>query len=237
MSANAVSVTASGRPLGAYEALYMRKSIRAYRSSPVPRDSLERILTAAGRAPSGTNTQPWRVRVLTGNARQRLVDAVLAFRMSNPGVENWGYAYYPPKWQEPYSSRRRKVGLDMYGLLGIGKGDTGRMQEQQNRNFCFFDAPVGLVFSIGANMERGSWLDYGFFIQSIALAAVAEGLGSCIQACWVAHSDVVASALDFSPEERLVCCMALGFPDMAAPVNRLETERMSLDELALFFQD
>ncbi|MDR1164022.1 MAG: nitroreductase [Candidatus Accumulibacter sp.] len=225
------------KSLSVYEALYQRKSTRAYRPDPVPRKLIERILLAAGRAPSGTNTQPWRVRVLTGNARQRLVNAVLSFRMANPGAEKWGYAYYPPKWQDPYLSRRRKIGLDMYNLLGIGKSDTERMLAQQNQNFCFFDAPVGLVFSIGTVMERGSWLDYGFFIQSVALAATAEGLGNCIQASWAAHADVVESTLNFSPDEQLVCCMALGYPDVDAPINHLATERMHLNELASFIED
>jgi nitroreductase len=225
------------KALSVIEALHQRKSIRAYRPDPVRRAVIEKILLAAGRAPSGTNTQPWHARVLTGKARQRLVNAVLSFRMANPGVENWGYPYYPPKWQDPYLSRRRKIGLDMYKLLGIGKGDTERIQAQQNRNFSFFDAPVGLVFSVGTMMERGSWLDYGFFIQSVALAAISEGLGSCIQACWVAHADVVASTLNFSPDEQLICCMALGYPDIDAPVNRLETERMPLGEMASFIED
>ena len=95
--------------LDVFEALYRRKSTRAFLPEPVPRAVIERILAAAARAPSGTNIQPWRVRVLTGAARQRLVDAVLAFRTANPGVEHWSYSYYPVKWKEPFLSRRRKV--------------------------------------------------------------------------------------------------------------------------------
>lgn len=220
--------------LAVYEALYRRKSVRAFLPEPVSRPVIERMLAGAARAPSGTNIQPWRVRVLTGAARQHLVDAVLSFRAANPGVENNGYAYYPLKWREPYLSRRRKIGWDMYGLLGIGRTDTDKMLAQQNRNFTFFDAPVGLVFTIDADLEKGSWLDYGMFIQSLALAAEAEGLGSCIQACWVAHADVVSQALSLAPNERLVCAMALGYPDTDAQVNRLLTERMPLEEFVSF---
>lgn len=220
-----------------YDALYQRKSIRAFLPDPVPRPVIERILSAASRAPSGTNIQPWRVRVLSGAARQRLVDAVLAFRAAQPGVEDWGYPYYPVEWCEPYLSRRRKVGWDLYGLLGIGRSEKARIEAQQNRNFVFFDAPVGLVFSIEDVLQQGSWLDYGMFIQSIALAAQAEGLGSCIQACWVAHANVVASELAFEPNERLVCAMALGYPDRSAQVNRLSTERVALSELARFLEE
>ena len=224
-------------PLGFYDALYQRKSIRAFRPEPVSRVVIERILNAAARAPSGTNIQPWKVRVLTGAARQRLSDAVLLSRASNPGIEHWGYRYYPAKWQEPYLSRRRKVGWDMYGLLGIQRTEPDRMLAQQNRNFTFFDAPVGLVFTIDSMLEQGSWLDYGMFLQSLALAAEAEGLGTCLQACWVAHSDVVSSVLSLGQNEHLVCGMALGYPDLESPVNRLTTERAALDEFVTFIDD
>lgn len=223
--------------LDVYEALYRRKSIRAFRPKPVSRLVIERILAAAARAPSGTNIQPWRVRVLTGAARQRLVDAVLSFRAANPGVEHWSYPYYPARWQEPYLSRRRKVGWDLYGLLGITRADTDRIQAQHNRNFAFFDAPVGLIFTIDSDLERGSWLDYGMFLQSLALAAEAEGLGSCLQACWVAHADIVASTLAFAANEKIVCGMALGHADPDSLVNRLTTERAAVAEFASFVED
>jgi nitroreductase len=225
------------RRLDVFEALYHRKSIRAVRPEPVSRAVIERILAAAARAPSGTNTQPWRVRVLTGAARQRLVDAVQSFRAANPGVEHWSYSYYPVKWQEPFLSRRRKVGWDLYGLLGITRADTDRIQAQHNHNYAFFDAPVGLIFTIDGVMERGSWLDYGMFLQSLALAAEAEGLGTCIQACWVAHADIVASTLSFAANEKIVCGMSLGYADPDSPANRLVTERAAVAEFATFVED
>jgi nitroreductase len=220
--------------LDVYEALRQRKSIRAYRPDPVSRATIERILAAAGRAPSGTNIQPWRVRVVTGAARARLVDAVLSFRIANPGVEKWNYPYYPAKWKDPYLARRRKVGWDLYGLLGIGRADKAQIAAQHNRNFTFFDAPVGLIFSIDNDLERGSWLDYGMFVQSVLLAAEAEGLATCPQACWVGHADIVAETLSFAPNERLVCGVALGFPDADAVVNRLRTERAPLADFVTF---
>jgi len=223
--------------LDVYEALRQRKSIRAFRSDPVPRAAMARILAAAARAPSGTNIQPWQVRVLTGAARARLVDAVLSFRSANPGVEKWNYTYYPAKWKEPYLARRRKVGWDLYGLLGITRADTDRIAAQHNRNFTFFDAPVGLIFTIDSDLERGSWLDYGMFVQSLLLAAEAEGLGTCAQACWVAHADIVAGTLGFAPNEQLVCGVALGYPDRQSPVNRLITERAALAEFVTFVEE
>ncbi len=221
-------------PLDVYAALHQRKSIRAFRPDPVPRAAIERILAAAARSPSGTNIQPWQVRVLTGAARARLVDAVLTFRKANPGVENWEYPYYPAKWKEPYLGRRRKVGWDLYALLGITRADKERIAAQHNRNFTFFDAPVGLIFSIDGDLERGSWLDYGMFIQSLLLAAEAEGLATCPQACWVGHADIVAETLSFAANERLVCGVALGFPDADAVVNQLCTERAPLADFVTF---
>ena len=230
-------VVPQDHPLGVYEALYQRKSIRAFCPDPVSRVLVERILAGAARAPSGTNIQPWRVRVLMGAARQRLVDAVLSFRAIHPGVEHWGYSYYPAKWQEPYLGRRRKVGWDLYGLLGINRSDIDRIQAQHNRNFMFFDAPVGLIFTIETELERGSWLDYGMFLQSVTLAAEAEGLGTCLQACWVAHADVVSNTLSFAPNEQIVCGLALGYPDQDSSVNRLTTERAPVDEFVTFIDE
>ncbi len=125
----------------------------------------------------------------------------------------------------------------MYGLLGIGRTEPERMLAQQNRNFTFFDAPVGLMFTIETELERGSWLDYGMFLQSVALAAEAEGLGSCLQACWAAHADVVGENLSLAPNELLLCAMALGYVDREAPVNRLQTERAGVDEFVRFIDD
>ena len=231
------SLPADAPHLDVYEALYRRKSVRAFRSDPPSRTVIERILAGAARAPSGTNIQPWQVRVLTGAARQRLVDTVLAFRSANPGVENWAYAYYPTIWREPYLARRRKVGWDLYGLLGITRSASARIGAQHNRNFAFFDAPVGLIFTIDDDLERGSWLDYGLFIQSFALAAEAEGLGTCIQACWAAHADIVARTLSCAANEKIVCGVALGYPDHNSPVNQLTTERAPVADFTSFLDE
>ena len=220
--------------LDVYSALYQRQSTRAFLPDAVPRLRIERMLMAAARAPSGVNMQPWRVRVLTGAARQRLVDAVLSFRNAHPGVENWAYPYYPSIWREPYLARRRKVGWDLYGLLGIGRAEGERMRAQHNRNFTFFDAPVGLMLTIDADLEVGSLLDYGHFILSLALAAEAEGLATCLQACWVGHADIVADALSLPASEKIVCGIALGYADRSATVNQLRTERAPLADFVSF---
>lgn len=223
-----------GPRLPVHDALRQRRSIRAYLPQAVDRAVIERILAVAARAPSGNNIQPWRVLVLQGDAITRLAAAVQDFRAAHPGQENWGYQYYPRAWRDPYLARRRKVGWDMYSLLGITRQDHDKMQMQQERNFSFFGAPVGMLFTIDADMAQGSWLDCGLFIQSVVLAAQAEGLGTCLQAAWVAHEDVVAKAVGLPASQRLVCGMALGHPDPAAAINTLETERVPVAQFASF---
>lgn len=217
-----------------YDALYRRTSVRAFCPDPIDRPRIERILAAAARAPSGTNTQPWKVRVLTGAAKDRLVRAVLEFRAAQPGVENWVYPYYPSRWRDPYLARRRAVGWDLYGLLGIQKGDADKMRAQHDANFRFFDAPVGMILTIDRDLGQGSWLDYGLFLQSLALAAVAEDLGTCLQAAWAAHGDLVSQVLGIPADEVVVCGVALGKPDPMAVINSLKTSRATVDQFTSF---
>ncbi len=204
-----------------------RRSIRAFLPTPVPRETIEQILAVASRAPSGTNTQPWQVHVLTGAAKAALsADIRAAYddpeeraRHSEP------YAYYPTEWQSPYIDRRRKVGWDLYGLLGIGKADKARMHEQHARNYAFFDAPVGLMFTIDRVMQQGSWLDYGMFLQSVMVAARARGLDTCPQAAFTQFHRIIARHLGLGDGQTVVCGMSLGHADPAAVENTLHTER------------
>jgi nitroreductase len=218
-------------------AITSRRSIRRFLSTPVPRSDIEDILRVASRAPSGTNTQPWQVHVLTGAAKQSLVDQVLAAAMQSDASTRYQeqYDYYPAQWVSPYIDRRRQVGWDLYGLLGIGKGDKLAMQMQQARNFMFFDAPVGLIFTIERVMGRGSLLDYGMFLQSIMVAARARGLDTCPQAAWNHFHAVVLNALQLDPERHMmVCGMALGHADPDAIENTLLTQREPLDSFVRF---
>lgn len=220
------------------EAITSRHSIRAYLPTPVPRQTLEQILEVAARAPSGTNTQPWRVHVLTGEAKRRLSQAVLA-AYEDPAeraAHAEEYAYYPQEWVAPYVDRRRKVGWDLYGLLGIGKADKARMKAQHGRNYTFFDAPVGLIFTIDRVMQQGSWLDYGMFLQNIMIAARARGLDTCPQAAFTQFHRVIARELGLAATEMVVCGMSLGHADPAAPENRLVTEREPVAGFAHFHE-
>ncbi len=219
------------------QAITSRRSIRAFLPTPVPEGLIREILTVAARAPSGSNTQPWRVHVLTGLARQQLCDKIQA-AYNDPaqaGQHVSEYDYYPPKWVPPYIDRRRKVGLDLYGLLGIGKDEKARMHAQQGRNYNFFDAPVGLVFTIDRLMGKGSWMDYGMFLQTIMIAARARGLDTCAQAAFNHYHRVVAEHLGLdSTQEMVVVGMALGYADPQAVENTLLSERESVDTFTRF---
>jgi nitroreductase len=227
-------------PIGPHQvvdhAITSRKSIRAFLQTPVPRATIEEILAVAARAPSGTNTQPWRVTVLTGDSLRRLSDAIVA-AYDDPDERarhSEEYAYYPTRWVDPYLARRRKIGWDLYGLLGIGREDKARMHAQHGRNYRFFDAPVGMIFTIDRVMEQGSWLDYGMFLQNIMVAARARGLDTCPQAAFTQFHRVIARELSLPGGDMVVCGMSLGHADMSRVENSLQTEREPVAGFARF---
>lgn len=217
-------------------AITSRRSIRAFLPTPVARETVQDILRVAARAPSGTNTQPWKVTVLTGDAKAALSARIRA-AYDDPAERarhREEYAYYPTEWQPPYIDRRRKVGWDLYGLLGIGKADKARMHAQHGRNYAFFDAPVGLIFRIDRVLQQGSWLDYGMFLQNVMVAARARGLDTCPQAAFTQFHRIIAEQLALPASEMVVCGMSLGFADPAAPENALVTERAPVESFATF---
>ena len=217
-------------------AITSRRSIRAFLDKPVERDEIARILDVAARAPSGTNTQPWKVYVLTGAARARLSNAILAVNADPDQARGHTeeYAYYPREWTSPYIDRRRKVGWDLYSLLGLGRDNKAGMAAQHARNYAFFDAPVGLIFTIDRIMAQGSWLDYGMFLQNIMVAARARGLDTCPQAAFTQYHRIIRAELDLPASEMVVCGMALGWADPERIENTLVTERLPTDSFTIF---
>ena len=209
------------------EAINSRHSIRAFLPTPVPRELIEHLLAIASRAPSGTNTQPWHVYVLTGEARRALSRRLVAAYddPAEAATHTEEYAYYPTEWKSPFINRRRKVGWDLYGLLGIAKADKARMHAQHSRNYDFFGAPVGLMFTIDRIMRQGSWLDYGMFLQSIMVAARGRGLDTCPQAAFMQFHRIITAHIGAPDNEQVVCGMSLGYADPAAVENTLVTER------------
>ncbi len=216
-------------------AIASRLSVRAFTQQPVALQTLMEILQLASRAPSGTNTQPWKVYVLQGDSRNSLVQKVCAAHDAmrlNPALASEyqeEYDYYPEKWISPYIDRRRENGWSLYGLLGITKGDKDKMHQQHQRNYTFFDAPVGLMFTVDRVMGRGSLLDYGMFLQNLMLAARARGLHTCPQAAWNGFSKIVLPHLGAADNEMLVCGMALGYADVGHIVNTFNTPRVPVE--------
>jgi len=219
-------------------AIESRRSIRAFSDQPVSRELVEHVLRVASRAPSGTNTQPWKVYVLTGAALESLSREILNV-FDQP---DWAqthrdeYDYYPTEWKSPFIDRRRKVGWDLYGLLGIGKQDKQGMHAQHARNYRFFDAPVGLMFTIDRILGRGSWIDYGMFLQNLMVAARGWGLDTCPQAAFTPFHRVIARHIAMPAEEMLVCGMALGYADNTHTANRLVTERETVAGFTRFIE-
>ena len=218
------------------QAIVRRRSVRAFLDTPVDLLMVKEILEVASRAPSGTNTQPWRVYVLTGDAKTRLSDEIVdAFLNPEKAAQHHEeYDYYPKEWIEPFIGRRRKVGFDLYGLLGLAKDDKAGMQQQHARNFRFFDAPVGLIFTIDRVMGRGSMLDYGMFMENVMISAVGHGLATCPQAAFNQFHKIIARHLALPENEAVVCGMALGYEDKRAIVNTLKTTRVPVDEFVRF---
>jgi nitroreductase len=217
-------------------AIASRMSARAFTSQEVSRQALTELLQVASRSPSGTNTQPWKVYVLQGASKDALCDKVCAAHdaiRANPALAadyREEYDYYPEKWVSPYIDRRRENGWGLYGLLGIGKGDKDKMHLQHQRNYRFFDAPVGLMFTMDRVMGRGSLVDYGMFLQNIMVAARGRGLHTCAQAAWNGFGKIILPHLGAGPEEMLVCGMSLGYADESDAVNTFHTPRVPVEE-------
>ena len=217
------------------EAIKSRKSVRKFLGQPVTKKAIEDILTLAARAPSGTNMQPWQVHVIGGNAKANLTSDLLDAFLNHNSEHKSEYAYYPDEFSEPYKSRRKKVGVDLYGLLNIEKGAVGKMQIQHGRNFEFFDAPVALVFTIERQLRIGSWLDYGMFLQNIMIAARARGLDTCPQAAFAQFHKIFRSHLDISQDQIVICGMSLGYADNSAVENQLVTQREKIANFTRYY--
>lgn len=216
------------------EAILSRRSARAFLSTPVAKETIAEILDLSARAPSGTNMQPWKVYVVTGGVKEALTQETLHCRETENEAHVPEYKYYPDEWDEPYLSRRKKIGLDLYSILGLSRENREGMRAQQGRNYEFFGAPVGLFFTIDKHLEIGSWLDYGMFIENVMLVARAKGLHSCPQAAWPSYHRIVRKHLHISQDEAIICGMSLGYLDEDAPENRLETERAPASEFTKF---
>ncbi|MEQ9248391.1 nitroreductase [Nitratireductor rhodophyticola] len=216
------------------EAMLTRRSVRAFLPHPVDDETIRDILRVAARAPSGTNMQPWKVYVVSGERKEALSEAILSSGVRPEKIEWDEYKYYPDKFFEPYLARRRAVGYALYSLLGIGRREVERMRAQHDRNFTFFDAPVGLIFTIDRRLNKGSWVDLGMFLQSVMIAARGRDLHTCPQAAFAPYHRQIRPILGIPDEEIVVCGMALGHEDVSKPENALRSERAPLEEFVSF---
>jgi nitroreductase len=216
------------------EAITSRRSIRAFLPTPVRRKAIEHILEVSARAPSGTNMQPWKVYVTAGTAKEELSQEILDAYWAGAEGHKRVWKYYPDAFFEPFKTRRRTVGWALYGALGIERGETEKMKAQRARNYAFFDAPVGMIFTIDERLEIGSWLDYGMFMQNVMVAARAEGLHTCPQAAFGDYHTIIRRRLGIPDNETVICGMSVGYADVDDPSNSFTTERAPLEEFVSF---
>ena len=218
------------------EAITSRMSVRAFTKEAVSKETVLKLLNISARAPSGTNTQPWKAYVVEGKALDELCKKVCAAYDDialNPDLAKEyqsAYDYYPTKWFSPYIDRRRENGWGLYGLLGITKGDKDKMHAQHRKNFEAFGAPVCIFFTIDKELGRGSMLDYGMFLQNMMVAARGEGLDTCPQAAWNDYAKIILPRIGAQENEMLVCGMALGYADKSEIVNTFITPRVSAED-------
>ena len=216
------------------DALQTRKSVRAFTKQEVDRKLIEEILNNAAHAPSGTNTQPWQVAIVSGKTKNQLQQKLeKAFR--DKVASKMDYHYYPLDWQSPYKERRRACGLQMYKTLNIAREDKQKQLDQWAANYRAFDAPVMLFFFLDPVMEKGSYLDYGMFLQSVMLAATEQGLATCPQAALAEYPAIVKQQINYDSNKILLCGMALGYEDAEAAVNSYRTPRNTADSFSHFF--
>jgi nitroreductase len=214
------------------EAIRTRKSVRSFLPTTIERSTVEELLALASRSASGSNIQPWRVRVIAGDVKDRLTRTILD-AIARDGLEAYKreWNYYPVRWREPFLGRRRRIGWDMYSLLGIAKGGT---QRARLRNFEFFGAPVGMIFTLDEDLEIGSWLDLGIYLGAVMIAARGRGLDTCPQAAFADFHQIIRPLLNIPENEIVICGMALGHIDPDAPINAMVTERAPVSDFATF---
>jgi nitroreductase len=203
-----------------------RSCVRAFLPDPVPRHQLIEILETARAAPSNFNSQPWRVYLLTGEAKHALGEALVQAHTGNTVPP---FSPFPQPMPPDCGARVDDFGRRYYSKLGIDRSDMAARARQTGRNFVFFNAPVGVIFTIHGALTKHSWLDFGLFLQTLILAAQVRGLATCPQVSFVRFQSVIAEQLGLDPEEMVTCGMSLGYADVQAAVNRLNMPREPLE--------
>ncbi|MGP1284249.1 MAG: nitroreductase [Parasphingopyxis sp.] len=217
-------------------AIEARQSRRAFLDTPVDRATVERLLALASRSPSGSNMQPWNVYVVMGEKLEELKRLALEAIAGGVDLTAAEFEIYPAGMGETHMARRLRNAEDMFGAAGIARDDKAGRMMQMASNFRFFDAPVGMFFTIDRALAvgNGQMAHLGMFIQTLMLAAQAEGIDSCPQEAWAILHETVRPWLGVPDEQMLYCGLALGHHDPDAPINSLRTDRVPVSEFATF---
>jgi nitroreductase len=219
------------------DSICSRRSIRSFLGTQVPRELIERLIAVSSCAPSGSNTQPWGVHVLLGEKKTRLSKQLVDAHHREKQAHSEEYQYESRQPLEPYMSRKRDFGARLYGRLGIEYSDNPQRHNQIARNYEFFGAPVGLIFTLHSELGLGSWLDCGMFLQNIMVAARSHGLDTCAQVSFAKYHRLIKPALDIPDIHTVVCGMAIGYADHSAPENQGWMPRETLDAFATIHDD
>ena len=212
------------------DAIAARRSIRAFTPDPVPLELVQRILSEASRAPSGSNLQPWRVHVIVGDAREQLLRAVREARATTPLGGPPEHHIHPSVLLPAEEARYKRAAQLMYDAAGIERIDAEARARHLARNWEFFGAPVGLMFTMARRMQPSQWADVGMYMQNVMLLALEAGLATCAQEAWALMGGPVRAVLHLAEDEIVYTGMALGHPRLDAPINGFRSERAPGEE-------
>lgn len=217
------------------EAIRKRKSIRKFKPDPVPRAVLREILGIASRAPSAMNTQPWEFIVIAGEVLERV-------RRANIEKLHAGQALQPEHlvigWPQDSVYRRRQVelGMALFRLMDIPRNDPVKRMQWLERGFRYFDAPAAIILAADRMLGTGEpLLDLGAVMQTLCLAALDYGLGTCIEDQGVMYPDVIREQTGIPAQKRLIIAIAIGYPEEDFPANRIESLREPVDDITTWY--
>jgi len=211
------------------DTIRQRRSSRMFLPDPVPRQLVQESLELAMRAPSNSNVQPWRMVFTSGTARDRLVSALLAKARAEPPRV--------PQLPPAFAHLRRELGAQVYGSMGIARDDAPGRQEAVLRNWEFFRAPLGGVVFMHEDLDVVDSMGVGMFLQNLLLALTARGLGTCVQVSIAGYPEIVREQLGIGADMRILCGLAVGYPDPNFPANSLRIGRDSLDKHVVFLDE
>jgi nitroreductase len=215
-----------------YEAVRSRRSVRGFLGRPVPAAVLTRVLSAALRAPSGGNLQPWHVYLLSGSRLEDLKSRVRRRIAAGDSGDPPPVRPYPAALPATYAQRLRDMGERRYGAVGISLEDKDGRARVRARNWDCFGAPTALFCYLDEGMLPPQWMDAGIFLQSVMLLVRAEGLDSCPQIAWAEYHRTVAQVIQPPNGHVLACGMSIGYADPQEPQPAMP--RAPLSEVITF---